>query len=99
MGGSNEENSTEVPHHKGVRQHIKKNPLIQRAGQMFPVCIFTGNTHLFPSEMSEAALLKRAQSLRVPQQPFLQKAMVTAQHLPQKRLQTLHFLILCKFPT
>lgn len=49
--------------------------------------------------MSEAALLKRAQSLCVPQQPFLQKAMVTAQHLPQQRLQTLHFLILRKFPT
>lgn len=36
----------------GVRQHIKKNPLIQCAGQMFPVCVFTGNAHLFPSEMS-----------------------------------------------
>lgn len=84
---------------KGSDSTSRKNPLIQRAGQMFPVCIFTGNTHLFPSEMSEAALLKRAQSLRVPRQPFLQKAMVTAQHLPQKRLQTLHFLILCKFPT
>lgn len=39
----------------GVRQHIKKNPLIQCAGQMFPAHVFTGNSHLLPSEMSGAA--------------------------------------------
>lgn len=44
----------------GIRQHIKKNPLIQCAGQMFPVRVFTGNAHLFPSEMSWAALLRGA---------------------------------------
>lgn len=53
----------------GVRQHIKKNPLIQCAGQMFPAHVFTGNSHLLPSQMT-GQLMEEAQK-RLPCPPLL----------------------------
>lgn len=53
----------------GVRQHIKKNPLIQCAGQMFPAHVFTGNSHLLPSQMT-GQLMEGAQK-HLPCPPLL----------------------------